>query len=110
MEIRHSMRDGCLVVHLTSSITVLTAPRIQRTLLKDLAERPYGIVCDLGGGEVLKRLAIPRFLPPPGPLGGAPARAPTPPPVPARRARPGPDADRARRGPGLRPRPARLLA
>jgi anti-anti-sigma factor len=100
MEIRHSMRDGCLIVHLTGSITVLTAPRIQRTLLKDLAERPYGIVCDLSGvesidplcatvfstvtshpstawpatsfllcgarpgvAEVLKRLAIPRFLP-----------------------------------------------
>jgi anti-anti-sigma factor len=41
------MRDGCIVVALTGPINLFTAPRIQRALLKDLAERPYGIVCDL---------------------------------------------------------------
>ena len=51
MEIRHSMRDGCMVVSLTGPINLFTAPRIQRTLLKDLAERPYGVVCDLSGVE-----------------------------------------------------------
>jgi anti-anti-sigma regulatory factor/anti-sigma regulatory factor (Ser/Thr protein kinase) len=49
MDIRHSMRDGCVVVHLAGAITLLTAPRIQRALLKDLADRPYGIICDLSG-------------------------------------------------------------
>jgi anti-anti-sigma regulatory factor/anti-sigma regulatory factor (Ser/Thr protein kinase) len=49
MEIRHSMRDGCVVVHLDGPITMLSAPQVQRTLLKDLAERPYGIICDLSG-------------------------------------------------------------
>ena len=49
MEIRHSMRDGCVVVHLDGPITMLSAPQVQRTLLKDLAERPYGTICDLSG-------------------------------------------------------------
>ena len=39
------MRDGCVVVTLTGQINLFTAPQIQRVLLKDLAERPYGIVC-----------------------------------------------------------------
>jgi anti-anti-sigma factor len=49
VELHHSMRDGCIVVTLTGPINLFTAPRIQRALLKDLAERPYGIVCDLAG-------------------------------------------------------------
>jgi anti-anti-sigma regulatory factor/anti-sigma regulatory factor (Ser/Thr protein kinase) len=51
MELHHSMRDGCLVVTLTGQINTSTAPRIQRVLLKDLAERPLGIICDLSGVE-----------------------------------------------------------
>lgn len=51
MEIDHAMRDGCVVVRLTGPINPFTAPRIQRELLKDLAERPYGIICDLTGVE-----------------------------------------------------------
>jgi anti-anti-sigma factor len=51
MEIHHSMRDGCMVVSLTGPINLFTAPRIQKELLKDLAERPYGVVCDLTGVE-----------------------------------------------------------
>jgi anti-anti-sigma factor len=47
VELDHSMRDGCIVVALTGPVNLFTAPRIQRALLKDLAERPYGIVCDL---------------------------------------------------------------
>jgi anti-anti-sigma factor len=55
MQITHSTRDGCLVVALTGQITVATAPQIQRTLLKDLAERdgPLAIICDLGGVDTL---------------------------------------------------------
>jgi anti-anti-sigma factor len=53
MEIGHSMRDGCIVVRLAGQINLFTAPQIQRTLLKDLAERPYGMVCDLTGVEAI---------------------------------------------------------
>jgi anti-sigma regulatory factor (Ser/Thr protein kinase)/anti-anti-sigma regulatory factor len=49
VELHHSTRDGCIVVGITGQINLFTAPRIQRVLLKDLAERPYGIICDLRG-------------------------------------------------------------
>jgi anti-anti-sigma regulatory factor/anti-sigma regulatory factor (Ser/Thr protein kinase) len=47
MQIDRSMRDGCVVAALAGSINLFTAPRVQRVLLKDLAERPYAIICDL---------------------------------------------------------------
>jgi anti-anti-sigma regulatory factor/anti-sigma regulatory factor (Ser/Thr protein kinase) len=53
MEIDHAIRDGCIVVRLAGSINPFTAPRIQRELLTDLAERPYAIICDLTGVESL---------------------------------------------------------
>jgi DNA-binding CsgD family transcriptional regulator/anti-anti-sigma regulatory factor/anti-sigma regulatory factor (Ser/Thr protein kinase) len=53
MQIRHSIQDGCFVVVLTGQITVATAPQIQRTLLRDLAEGPLAIICDLGGVDAL---------------------------------------------------------
>ena len=53
MEITHSTREGCLVVALTGQITVATAPQVQHTLLKGLAEGRPAIVCDLGGVDLL---------------------------------------------------------
>jgi anti-anti-sigma regulatory factor len=53
VELDHSTRDGCLVVTITGQINLFTAPRIQRVLLKDLAERPYGVVCDLSGVDAI---------------------------------------------------------
>jgi anti-anti-sigma factor len=53
MQIDRMMRDGCVVVGLTGSINLFTAPQIQRVLLKDLAGRPFGIVCDLTGVDVI---------------------------------------------------------
>jgi anti-anti-sigma regulatory factor/anti-sigma regulatory factor (Ser/Thr protein kinase) len=47
MQIDRSMRDGCVVAALAGSINLFTAPQVQRVLLKDLAERPYAIICDL---------------------------------------------------------------
>ena len=40
MEIRHSMRDGCLIVAFTGSIDLGSVSHIQRTLLKDLSDQP----------------------------------------------------------------------
>jgi anti-sigma regulatory factor (Ser/Thr protein kinase)/anti-anti-sigma regulatory factor len=51
MQIDRTMRDGCVIVALTGPINLFTASRVQRALLKDLADRPYGIVCDLTGVE-----------------------------------------------------------
>ena len=51
MQIDRTMRDGCVIVALTGPINLFTAPQVQRALLKDLADRPHGIVCDLTGVE-----------------------------------------------------------
>ncbi|HET9558261.1 MAG TPA: STAS domain-containing protein, partial [Actinomycetota bacterium] len=53
MEIDRTMRDGCTVVGLTGSINLFTAPQVQRVLLKDLGERPYAIICDLGDVDAI---------------------------------------------------------
>jgi anti-anti-sigma regulatory factor/anti-sigma regulatory factor (Ser/Thr protein kinase) len=53
LQINHSTRDGSLVVALTGQITLATAPQIQRTLLKDLAEQPLAVICDLSGVDAL---------------------------------------------------------
>jgi anti-anti-sigma regulatory factor/anti-sigma regulatory factor (Ser/Thr protein kinase) len=53
MEIQHSMRDGCVIIAFTGSIDVFTVSRIQRTLLKDLSEQPYALICDLSGVQDL---------------------------------------------------------
>jgi anti-anti-sigma factor len=53
MQITHSTREGRLVVALAGQITVATAPQLQRALLKDLAEGPLAIICDLGGVDAL---------------------------------------------------------
>ena len=49
MQTKHSTRAGCLVVTFTGQIDLSTAPQMQRTLLKDLAERPFALICDLSG-------------------------------------------------------------
>jgi anti-anti-sigma regulatory factor/anti-sigma regulatory factor (Ser/Thr protein kinase) len=53
MEIQHSMRDGCVIVAFTGSIDLFTVSSIQRTLLKDLSEQPYALICDLSGVQHL---------------------------------------------------------
>ena len=53
MKIAHSTQDGYLVVTLTGQLTPTTAPQVQRALLKDLAEQPSAIICNLGGVEAL---------------------------------------------------------
>ena len=53
MQITHSAKDNCLLVTLTGKITLATAPQIQRALLKDLAEQPLAVICDLGGVDAL---------------------------------------------------------
>jgi anti-anti-sigma factor len=53
MQTKHSTRAGCLVVALTGQIDLSTAPQIQRTLVKDLAERPLALICDLSGVDAI---------------------------------------------------------
>jgi anti-anti-sigma factor len=53
MEIHHATQHGCVIVGFTGSIDLSTAPRVQRTLLKDLADQPAGLICDLSGVDHL---------------------------------------------------------
>jgi anti-anti-sigma regulatory factor/anti-sigma regulatory factor (Ser/Thr protein kinase) len=53
MEIEHSIKDGCLVIALSGSVDLFSAPQIQRALLKDLGEEPYALICDLSGVQEL---------------------------------------------------------
>jgi anti-anti-sigma regulatory factor/anti-sigma regulatory factor (Ser/Thr protein kinase) len=53
MQTKHSTRAGCLVVALTGQIDLSTAPPVQRTLVKDLAERPLALICDLSGVDAI---------------------------------------------------------
>jgi anti-anti-sigma factor len=53
MEIHHSTKDGCLVVALIGSIDLSSVSAVQRILLKDLAEQPSALICDLSGVDRL---------------------------------------------------------
>jgi anti-anti-sigma factor len=53
MEIHHVTQDGCVIVGFTGSIDLLSVSAVRRTLLKELAERPYGLICDLSAVEHL---------------------------------------------------------
>jgi anti-anti-sigma regulatory factor len=53
MEIHHSIKDGCVIVALTGSIDLFSVAAVQRTLLKDLAEQPYSLICGLTGVDRL---------------------------------------------------------
>ena len=53
MEIQHSTQDGCQVVTLTGSIDLFSVSAVQRTLLKDLAEQPRALICDLSAVDHL---------------------------------------------------------
>jgi anti-anti-sigma regulatory factor/anti-sigma regulatory factor (Ser/Thr protein kinase) len=53
METRHSIQGGCTVVSFTGSIDLFTVSQVRRILLKDLAEEPYALICDLSGVEAL---------------------------------------------------------
>jgi LuxR family transcriptional regulator, maltose regulon positive regulatory protein len=48
MSIEQSSRQGCVVLTLAGRLDLTTAPQVQRAILKQLAEQPPAIVCDLG--------------------------------------------------------------
>jgi anti-anti-sigma factor len=47
VHIQQSPRDGCLILKLTGDLDIVAAPRVQRALLKGLAEQPDAVICDL---------------------------------------------------------------
>jgi anti-anti-sigma regulatory factor/anti-sigma regulatory factor (Ser/Thr protein kinase) len=53
MEIHHATRASCVLVTFVGRIDLFSVSAVQRTLLKDLAEQPPGLICDLSGVEHL---------------------------------------------------------
>jgi anti-anti-sigma factor len=47
LHIEQSARDGCIVVTLIGDLDIAAAPRVQRALLRCLAEQPGAVICDL---------------------------------------------------------------
>jgi anti-anti-sigma regulatory factor len=48
MRIQQSRRQGCVVLTLAGRLDVAAAAEVQRAILKQLAEQPPAIICDLG--------------------------------------------------------------
>jgi anti-anti-sigma factor len=61
MEIHHTTQDGCVVVSFIGSIDLVSVSAVQRTLLKDLSEQPYGLICDLSGVDHLDPVCATAF-------------------------------------------------
>ena len=51
MRIQRSSQQECVVLTLAGRLDPGTAPRLQRVILKQLAEQPPAIICDLSRVE-----------------------------------------------------------
>jgi hypothetical protein len=76
MEIQRTTRDGCLVVTFIGTIDLSSVPWIQRTLLKELSERPFANVEKAVDAAVARPPYLrDELLPAPTPTAPAAARA-----------------------------------
>jgi anti-anti-sigma factor len=51
MQIQQSSQDGMIVLTLAGSLDLATAPQLQRAILKQVADQPPAIICDLAQVE-----------------------------------------------------------
>ena len=56
MRIQQSSRQGCAVLTLTGRLDLAAVPELQLAILKQLAEHPPAIICDLGQVEAIDPL------------------------------------------------------
>jgi anti-anti-sigma factor len=56
MRIQRSSQQGCVVLTLAGRLAPAAAPRLQRAILKQLAEQPPAIICDLSRVEAIDPL------------------------------------------------------
>jgi anti-anti-sigma factor len=61
MRIQQSSQQGCVVLTLAGRLDLATAPQVQRAILKQLAEHPTAIICDLGQVEAIDPLCAGLF-------------------------------------------------
>jgi anti-anti-sigma factor len=56
MRIQQSSHQGCVVLTLAGRLDLAAAPQVQRAILKQLAQHPPAIICDLGQVEAIDPL------------------------------------------------------
>src|SRR5215218_4877045 len=56
MRLQQSSRQGCVVLTLAGRLDLAAAPQVQRAILKQLAQRPPAIICDLAQVEAIDPL------------------------------------------------------
>src|SRR5918993_757096 len=61
MRIQQSSEQGCVVLALAGRLDLAAAPQVQRVILKQLAEQPPAVICDLGQGEEIDPLCAGGF-------------------------------------------------
>jgi anti-anti-sigma factor len=61
MRIQQSSQQGCVVLTLAGRLDLAAAPEVQRAILKQLAEHPPAIICDLGQVEAIDALCAEVF-------------------------------------------------
>jgi LuxR family maltose regulon positive regulatory protein len=57
MRIQQSSHQGCVVLTLVGWLDLAAAPQVQRAILKQLAQHPPAIICDLGQVEAIDPLS-----------------------------------------------------
>jgi LuxR family maltose regulon positive regulatory protein len=61
MRIQQSSHQGCVVLTLAGRLDRAAAPQVQRAILKQLAEQPPAVICDLGQVEAIDPLCAEVF-------------------------------------------------
>jgi hypothetical protein len=61
MRIQESSQQGCVVLTLVGRLELAAVPQLQRAILKQLAEQPPAIICDLGQVEAIDPLCAKVF-------------------------------------------------
>jgi anti-anti-sigma factor len=61
MQMQQSSQQGCVVLSLAGRLDLAAAPQVQRAILKQLAEHPTAIICDLGQVEAIDPLCAGLF-------------------------------------------------
>jgi anti-anti-sigma factor len=56
MRIQQSNRQGCVVLTFAGRLDLAAAPQLQRAILKQLAQQPPAIICDLAQVEAIDPL------------------------------------------------------
>jgi anti-anti-sigma regulatory factor len=61
MQIEQTTRDGCTILTLWGKLEFAAVPRLRHVLLKQVAERPIAVICDLSGVSAIDQASATVF-------------------------------------------------